>query len=43
MEESNATFLGTTFEKNRAKFGAAVEAFISEFHVRACVGGRGLG
>ena len=38
MEESNASFTGTAFLENAAKFGAAVETFISEFHVRACLG-----
>lgn len=34
MESSNATFTGTSFLSNFAKFGAAVETFISEFRVR---------
>ena len=34
MESSNASFMGTRFEENNAKFGAAVETFVSEFHVR---------
>ena len=38
MEESNASFSGTRFVENAAKFGACVETFISEFHVREWVG-----
>lgn len=34
MEESNATFEGARFEGNTAEFGAGIETFMSEFHVR---------
>lgn len=34
MEESNATFTGGRFEGNMAEFGAGIETFMSEFHVR---------
>lgn len=34
MESSNATFTGTSFLSNFAKFGAAVETFVSEFRAR---------
>jgi hypothetical protein len=34
-QHSNMTFLGTRFEKNEARFGAAIETFQSKFEVRS--------
>lgn len=34
VEDSNVTFIGTKFVQNKAKFGAAIEGYMSEFKVR---------